>query len=312
MCRRALVIREKVLGNEHPDVAKQLNNLALLCQNQGKYQEVEQYYERALYIYQKKLGPDDPNVSKTLNNLASAYQRQGKCKKAEMLYKQVLRQAHENEFGPAEGEGKDKTAELLNHSEFQDDKSSADEQPSPYGDYGGWHKAAKVDSPTVINTLKSLCALYGFPLLIVYGALWLLVNIVRASVRNKKKCLCFNLLSAIMHTIIQSFLFSVPQAWMMYCRVLRFCSHMHSFIPTCCDTHTVALANANVRSGTAGRASTTLPMHWKTALSGRVRTRLTLQPILKSHRCLGQTLAQWEATAPLRLQRRRRKGASCR
>lgn len=163
MCRRALVIREKVLGNEHPDVAKQLNNLALLCQNQGKYQEVEQYYERALYIYQKKLGPDDPNVSKTLNNLASAYQRQGKYKKAEMLYKQVLRQAHENEFGPAEGEGKDKTAELLNHSEFQDDKSSADEQPSPYGDYGGWHKAAKVDSPTVINTLKSLCALYVAP-----------------------------------------------------------------------------------------------------------------------------------------------------
>lgn len=184
MCRRALVIREKVLGNEHPDVAKQLNNLALLCQNQGKYQEVEQYYERALYIYQKKLGPDDPNVSKTLNNLASAYQRQGKYKKAEMLYvalpivvplaepyhsraciafgsyKQVLRQAHENEFGPSEGTG-DKTSELLNHSEFDDAKSGDDkESASPYGDYGGWHKAAKVDSPTVINTLKSLCALY--------------------------------------------------------------------------------------------------------------------------------------------------------
>lgn len=30
----------KVLGKDHPDVAKQLNNLALLCQNQGKYEEV--------------------------------------------------------------------------------------------------------------------------------------------------------------------------------------------------------------------------------------------------------------------------------
>ncbi len=29
-----------------------------------------------------------------------------------------------------------------------------------YGDYGGWHKAAKVDSPTVTTTLKNLCALY--------------------------------------------------------------------------------------------------------------------------------------------------------
>ena len=27
--------------SDHPDVAKQLNNLALLCQNQGKYEEVE-------------------------------------------------------------------------------------------------------------------------------------------------------------------------------------------------------------------------------------------------------------------------------
>ena len=41
LCKRALEIREKVLGSDHPDVAKQLNNLALLCQNQGKYEEVE-------------------------------------------------------------------------------------------------------------------------------------------------------------------------------------------------------------------------------------------------------------------------------
>ena len=102
MCTRALGIREKVLGPEHPDVAKQLNNLALLCQNQGKYNEGEQYYERALHIYQKKLGPDDPNVAKMVNNLASCYLKQSKFKKAEMLYKQVLRQAHEKEFGPIE------------------------------------------------------------------------------------------------------------------------------------------------------------------------------------------------------------------
>lgn len=59
----------QVLGTDHPDVAKQLNNLALLCQNQGKYQEVERYYERALHIYQDRLGPDDANVAKTKNNL---------------------------------------------------------------------------------------------------------------------------------------------------------------------------------------------------------------------------------------------------
>lgn len=50
-------------------MAKQLNNLALLCQNQGKYEEVEYYYCRALEIYESRLGPDDPNVAKTKNNL---------------------------------------------------------------------------------------------------------------------------------------------------------------------------------------------------------------------------------------------------
>ena len=59
----------QVLGKDHPDVAKQLNNLALLCQNQGKYEEVEYYYCRALEIYESRLGPDDANVAKTKNNL---------------------------------------------------------------------------------------------------------------------------------------------------------------------------------------------------------------------------------------------------
>jgi kinesin light chain len=31
---------------------------------------------------------------------------------------------------------------------------------APYIEYGGWHKAAKVDSPTVTTTLKNLGALY--------------------------------------------------------------------------------------------------------------------------------------------------------
>lgn len=35
-----LTLYLQVLGKDHPDVAKQLNNLALLCQNQGKYEEV--------------------------------------------------------------------------------------------------------------------------------------------------------------------------------------------------------------------------------------------------------------------------------
>merc|ERR1719225_1737715 len=155
LCKRALEIREKVLGSDHPDVAKQLNNLALLCQNQGKYEEVERYYQRALEIYESKLGQDDPNVAKTKNNLASAYLKQGKYKEAEILYKQVLTRAHEKEFGSID----DKNKPIWQIAEDREENKNRKDN-LPYGEYGGWHKAAKVDSPTVTTTLKNLGALY--------------------------------------------------------------------------------------------------------------------------------------------------------
>ncbi|TNM96062.1 hypothetical protein fugu_017145 [Takifugu bimaculatus] len=157
LCKRALEIREKVLGKDHPDVAKQLNNLALLCQNQGKYEEVEYYYMRALEIYQTKLGPDDPNVAKTKNNLASCYLKQSKFKQAETLYKEILTRAHEREFGSVDDENKP----IWMHAEEREEQSKGKQKDgSPFGEYGGWYKACKVDSPTVTTTLKNLGALY--------------------------------------------------------------------------------------------------------------------------------------------------------
>ena len=90
LCKRALEIREKIFGMDHPDVGKQLTNLALLCLNQGKYDQVEEYYQRAIDIYTKSYGKNDPNVLKTKNNLASAYLREGKYQLAVELYQEVL------------------------------------------------------------------------------------------------------------------------------------------------------------------------------------------------------------------------------
>uniref|UniRef100_A0A8B9RCJ3 Kinesin light chain n=1 Tax=Astyanax mexicanus TaxID=7994 RepID=A0A8B9RCJ3_ASTMX len=157
LCKRALEIREKVLGKDHPDVAKQLNNLALLCQNQGKYEEVEYYYCRALEIYERRLGPDDPNVAKTKNNLASCFLKQGKYKEAEVLYKEILTRAHEKEFGSVDAENKP----IWMHAEEREEMSKGKHRDNtPYGEYGGWYKACKVNSPTVNTTLRNLGALY--------------------------------------------------------------------------------------------------------------------------------------------------------
>ncbi|VDM98761.1 unnamed protein product [Thelazia callipaeda] len=180
LCKRALEIRENVLGADHPDVAKQLNNLALLCQNQGKYEEVEKYYKRALEIYEAKLGPDDPNVAKTKNNLSSAYLKQGKYKDAEILYKQILTRAHEREFGKIADDNKP----IWQIAEDREESKHKGADAVTYQEYGGWHKAAKVDSPTVTTTLKNLGALYRRQ-----GKYEAAETLEDAALRAKKQCL---------------------------------------------------------------------------------------------------------------------------
>jgi kinesin light chain len=152
-----LEIREKCLGSAHPDVAKQLNNLALLCQNQGKYDEVESYYKRAIEIYTKTLGIDDPNVAKTKNNLASAYLKQQKYKEAEQIYKDVLTRAQENELT-------NKPPVVTQQQQQQEtQKSQQSKSATTGGNYdaqGGWYKTILTDQPTVTTTLKNLSLLY--------------------------------------------------------------------------------------------------------------------------------------------------------
>ena len=68
---RALAIREKVLGTDHPYTAQSINNLASLLQAQGELAAARPFLERALAICEKTLGPDHPYTAHVRNNLAS-------------------------------------------------------------------------------------------------------------------------------------------------------------------------------------------------------------------------------------------------
>ena len=97
--KRALAIREKALGPDHPDVGTSLNNLAELYRAQGRYAEAEPLYKRALAIREKALGPDHPDVGTALNNLAELYRAQGRYAEAEPLFKRALA-IREKALGP--------------------------------------------------------------------------------------------------------------------------------------------------------------------------------------------------------------------
>ena len=54
--KKALKIREEVLGVNHPDTAFSYSNLAKLYHAQGKYEEAETLYQKALKICEDVLG----------------------------------------------------------------------------------------------------------------------------------------------------------------------------------------------------------------------------------------------------------------
>jgi tetratricopeptide (TPR) repeat protein len=88
--RRALAIRERELGANHPDVAVILNNLAVLEAAEGSYDDAQPLFERALAIRQSALGDAHVLTAQSLNNLGLLYAAQGDSAAAEPLYQHAL------------------------------------------------------------------------------------------------------------------------------------------------------------------------------------------------------------------------------
>jgi tetratricopeptide (TPR) repeat protein len=94
--RRSLAIWERL--SERLEGATLLNNLARLCLDLEKYDEVEQFSKRALTI-SEGVSPQHPEVARSLNNLADIHAIQGHYAQAEPLYRQALT-ILEEAFGP--------------------------------------------------------------------------------------------------------------------------------------------------------------------------------------------------------------------
>jgi tetratricopeptide (TPR) repeat protein len=70
---RALDQYERLLGPEHPAVAKALNNLGLMAADQAKWDDAIAALTRAIRINERALGEGHPDVAVGLANLAMVY-----------------------------------------------------------------------------------------------------------------------------------------------------------------------------------------------------------------------------------------------
>ena len=97
--QRALKIREKALGPEHPLTAMSLDGLALAYREMGDYAKAEPLFQRALKIDEKALGPEHPGTATVLRDLAWLYMWMGDYAKAEPLFQRALK-IREKALGP--------------------------------------------------------------------------------------------------------------------------------------------------------------------------------------------------------------------
>ncbi|PNH04770.1 Kinesin light chain [Tetrabaena socialis] len=90
LSRQALELRRRVLGEEHPDTANSIHNLAACIYAQGRYAEAEPLSRQALELRLLVLGEEHPNTASSINNLANCISDQGRYAEAELLYRQAL------------------------------------------------------------------------------------------------------------------------------------------------------------------------------------------------------------------------------
>jgi eukaryotic-like serine/threonine-protein kinase len=88
--QQSMEIRQRVLGPEHPDTLKSMNNLAATLSDEGHPAEAEKLDREALDIQRRVLGPEHPDTLTSMNNLAAILSDEGHPAEAEKLYRETL------------------------------------------------------------------------------------------------------------------------------------------------------------------------------------------------------------------------------
>ncbi|WP_224193472.1 serine/threonine-protein kinase [Nannocystis pusilla] len=87
---RALAVREKILGPEHPHTSLSLGNLGRALLGLGRYEEARQVHERAVALREKVLGPEHPVTAFPLTHLGTSLSALGRYEEAKDAFERAL------------------------------------------------------------------------------------------------------------------------------------------------------------------------------------------------------------------------------
>lgn len=115
---RSLATREKILGPDHPDVARTLTEVAAFYRLQNQHEKAEPFVRRRLAILEKALGPVHPEVIGALTDLGGRLRDQRKFAEAEPFLRRAM-ETGEKVLGP---ESVNFTKTLLGLASFYSDQ----------------------------------------------------------------------------------------------------------------------------------------------------------------------------------------------
>jgi tetratricopeptide (TPR) repeat protein len=87
----AFELRRRVLGAEHLDTLKTMNNLASNHYSRGEFAAGQKLEEASLDILTRRYGPEHATTLTTIGNLAANLHAQGQYAKAQQLFEKVLK-----------------------------------------------------------------------------------------------------------------------------------------------------------------------------------------------------------------------------
>jgi CHAT domain-containing protein/tetratricopeptide (TPR) repeat protein len=157
LAKQALQLAMQILDKTH--IANSLNNLAVLYESQGHYNQAELFYQEALERRFSLFQGDHPDVATSLNNLAHLYQSQGRYSNAESLCLQAL--AMQQRLFP--GDHPNIATSLNNLAELYHSQGKLSEaEPLFQQALAMQQRLFSGDHPNIATSLNNLAELYQY------------------------------------------------------------------------------------------------------------------------------------------------------
>jgi tetratricopeptide (TPR) repeat protein len=155
---KALGLRRRVLGDEHPDTLIVNQDLASVYSKQGEYSKAETLCSKTLEIQRRILGEQHPDTLTSMSDLAGMYRSERKPAQAEPLLTSVLK-ARRRALGDDDPETLDTMYQLgLTYEQLG---KFAQAEPFVKDALDGQRRKLGEGHPRTLLSMNSLASLYG-------------------------------------------------------------------------------------------------------------------------------------------------------